>query len=207
MSRPTYARRAEREFATHHFGLPARATQSVTVYPPKHLAAMGWLESIEYVRESARSPLARVVADRIEFKPRPVLAYSRNGRLWIVGGSYRVTDNRVRMVRGRAGLTRTPFDAALRSPSANRAANDFADKHGGRRPRWSIVRDVYVPGSMNALGRVAAITYWTNKNEGAPFRYRHAFATPPLLCAAPRGTRLFVIGDGYTVTDRGIEDV
>ena len=58
-----------------------------------------------------------------------------------------------------------------------------------------------------ALGPIAEINYIATR-DGETFEYSHRFkdSSRPLLIASADGDELIILGGGYSVTDRGIED-
>ena len=64
-----------------------------------------------------------------------------------------------------------------------------------------------VPGLVVAIGHIEYIGYRTSHNFKTTL-YRHDFAagSRPLLCAAPTGKQLFLLGGRYDFTGRGIVD-
>jgi hypothetical protein len=66
-----------------------------------------------------------------------------------------------------------------------------------------------IPKTLAVIGVVDAIEY-TTVRDGKRELYRHDFRLPadrkPILCAAPDGSKIFILGGDYRFTERGIVD-
>lgn len=63
-----------------------------------------------------------------------------------------------------------------------------------------------VPPILVQLGHLSGLIYRSDKwLPGAERTYIHFMRDPPILACSPDGTRLFIVGGSYRVTDRGIE--
>jgi len=90
---------------------------------------------------------------------------------------------------------------------AIRAYQDFQ----GRAPRKvNRVKVAVPPRELAKLGQLEAVVYSTAKHGQKHAHYEHRFGETgrrrPTLAMDPRSKRLHVVGGGYTVTGRGIED-
>jgi hypothetical protein len=67
-----------------------------------------------------------------------------------------------------------------------------------------------IPETLVHLGRVRAIVYSARRGRPPggerPRTFVHVFDTPPELTCDPEGRQLFLLGGGYRVTRRGIEE-
>lgn len=126
----------------------------------------------------------------------PVLAYSEDGRLFVV------------------------YPRKLVRPASEAELKAYARTHGGARGR-SVMRDGRVAdvGPWTSLGKGVAITYTTKKgSERELTDYRHEWGdggprkfTPPTYRAHRCGNAkcawngaISLVGGSYTVTERGI---
>ena len=68
--------------------------------------------------------------------------------------------------------------------------------------------NLLIPASLAIVGRLSAIEYDTRRDERTVFA-RHEFAagSKPLLAAGASRGQVFLIGDRYRFTDRGIMDI
>jgi len=90
-----------------------------------------------------------------------------------------------------------------------KAARSYRGFHWGRGPekvsRVRVPHPVRAPRVLYQLGTLRAVEYECAKGAEGPAVYRHEFRRPfPRLAADPPGRRLFVIGGGFRVEDRGI---
>lgn len=81
---------------------------------------------------------------------------------------------------------------------------DFRERDATRAKRI----DIDIPDALMVMGHVEFIGYRTTHGKKAVM-YKHDFApgSRPLLCAGPEVGQLFLIGDRFHVTDRGIVDL
>jgi hypothetical protein len=88
--------------------------------------------------------------------------------------------------------------------AAKQLWREFREEAPGGSRRIPIVW----PKALMVMGSVQLIAYVTT-HRGKIHPYEHEFApgSQPLLCAGKRRGQLFLIGDGFKVTSRGIVDL
>ena len=180
----------------------------VRIAAPVRLTGMGVLESLE-VR----------TADGLETwtftTPKPRLGFTRlvdcascgRSALWILGGSYAVDGHGFHNTRGRSNLVRLPLDATRRRMAGT--VDAYGRTHGRREPHEAMQAEFPRRwGTMVNVGRLHAVTYYTDKREDGPANYRHEFAqhAGPTVMVTASGRQLVLTGGNYTVTPHGIED-
>jgi hypothetical protein len=147
---------------------------------PQKIVGMGRIEAIEYT-DGVTGPFDRTRdAQRVRthrFRPMPICAFTDDGHLWFLGGSYRVDlatrtivdvgqPNRVR---------RVPLRVALRRREMLPLAERYRAVHWGNGPHEAFRVRVERPDRHTvALGYLTAITYWAKKDEGDRL-WRHPF--------------------------------
>jgi hypothetical protein len=199
-------------------------------------SGMGRVDMIEYTDGCARPfdrkrDTARVRS--FQFKPMPVCMYTPSGRIWLLGGNYRV-DLRTRSIVNLSGGNRArkmSLRQARRLPGMDEVERDFREKHWENGPKEALGTHVEDPPRiLYALGYLTAITYWAKKDEEGNVRWRHpfgeeplrlgakelvklgfqrwrrAFGEPPVLAAVHGGRQIYLVSGTYSVREEGIID-
>lgn len=100
---------------------------------------------------------------------------------------------------------RNPVEVAPRELEQGKRA--FARWNGFDATRAEVMRATPTPRVAVQLGEIHAIEYVSAKWTGRREKYRHVFHTPrPQLCTGPDSKGLIILGGGFKVTPRGIED-
>ena len=89
------------------------------------------------------------------------------------------------------------------------AASDLRERftgHESKPPRAINVPPL--PGAVAVIGKCDGILY-TTVRDGRTERYIHEFALKdrPMLCVAPDGRQILLVGGRYVFTERGIVDL
>jgi len=97
-----------------------------------------------------------------------------------------------------------------RNPSEKewRAVIDLFDEFHEFEPDSTIVfkvNSLKIPGVLVKLGDLHEVTYKSNKFDRRSRLYAHKFGRSKPILAADKDGRLFIIGGGYKITNRGIE--
>ncbi len=88
--------------------------------------------------------------------------------------------------------------------AAEQLWEDFRETRPSRTRRMSIEW----PKALMVMGTVRLIAYdTTHGGRFAPYEHEFAPGSRPLLCAGRKRGQLFLIGDNFKVTRRGIVDV
>ena len=77
-----------------------------------------------------------------------------------------------------------------------------------REPTRAINVDVDIPEAVMIMGNLERVDYRTTHGRRSVL-YKHLF-TPgsrPILCAGPKRGQLYIIGEDFKVTERGIVDL
>ena len=101
-----------------------------------------------------------------------------------------------------AGIKRNPDPRDL-----ERASKLYEDFSGHDAQVIGTAEKMSVPDTMLVIGELRGILYHTTR-DGKASDYLHKFRknSRPLLCVAPDGLQLFILGGSYEFTDAGIED-
>lgn len=98
-------------------------------------------------------------------------------------------------------------EAPALDPLGTAAGRLFRRFHA--RPADQVVVRRYprvTPPIVTRIGSLRALVYRSDKwTPGLERNFIHFLADPPELVCDPSGTRLFIVGGSYRVTDRGIE--
>jgi len=172
----------DREYEVHDLDLPA------------HLVEMGKLRGVEVrVGASQRSSAFSIDFQQADGDHDPILAFSPkvDQKLYIV-----MQHDRDMLDWSRTHLWQR--DGAV--PTYD--LNEIQDMIGGRQKRYPLPRL-----RVQAIGRLAAVIYATEKRGDGPSKYRHKMGEDggiePMLCVSEDG-RLWIAGGTYTVPNPGI---
>lgn len=189
----------------HGHAPEASLVKKFVVRVPEKLTGMGKLQWLEVARDGRIEQWDfRRIEPRLCFG---ALTDTDRGRstLWILGGSYRITPQGFREVRGASGLRRT--DLAKASKTSSKIVEKYERTHGGRAPVEALESSLSVPDVVVPIGHLYAVCYDADKGDGTyPYRHPFALTAQPLLCCDASGSQLLVVGGRYTVTPHGIED-
>jgi hypothetical protein len=90
----------------------------------------------------------------------------------------------------------------------NQQATDLFKRFTGHDLEWA--EDVElpdIPAALAVIGKIDFIGY-TTRRDGKTEAYKHDFSrgSKPLLCIAPDGSQIYIVGGLYVFTERGIVD-